>query len=947
MSIKVALSTLTLLLLICLPFDLATAQTILTGTVLDERTDEPLPGVEVSYTSSVTRTDAFGQFELSVGVTGGEDLQIAIIKDGYQRYDQEVSTGGSDRIDLGIIRLAASGSFDPTVTDEFIPTISLSSDDLDGGSGGAQNISGVLSSSRDAFVSAAAFTFGPARFNIRGYDAKYTAVQVNGMPVNDLETGRVFWNHWGGLNDVLRNRTNTIGLGASIFAYGGVGGASTIDTRATSQRKQLRFGYAISNRTYRNRVMATYSTGLLESGWAFSFSASRRWADEGFIEGTPYDAYSYFASIDRKLGQNALLNLTVFGAPIKRGRISGAIQEVYDLAGTNYYNANWGLQNGKKRNARIQNVHQPVFILRNDWDLSSKLKLTTSVGYQTGRTGSTALDWFDGPDPRPIYYRKLPSFFEGEVAQEIADLWATDINTRQINWDQLYQINYNSFQTIEDVDGIAGNSVTGLRSQYIIEDRRQDMSRLNLNTVLEAYANDHLTIQVGAQYQNQTTENYKLVDDLLGGEFYVNIDRFAEFINTDELFTAHNVDVPNQILRVGDRWGYDFNYEMRKANAWAQANFRYPKVDFFVAGSYGQSQTWRDGLVANGKFPESSAGESEKLSFDEIGVKGGLTYKINGRNYLLVNGAYQTQAPFARDLFVSPRTRNQTIDNPTEEKIVSVEGGYLMRSPNLKIRAIGYYTQFSDQVFNRSLFLDREIESGIDDVTGEPISLQGFTNYIMSNIETQHAGVELAVEAKITPEWRVTAVAAIGQYIYTDRPSAKITNDVLPSQFADEQTIYIKNYNVAGSPNEVFSLGLGYNSPNYWFANLNVNYFNGTWLDFFPERRTLNAISLANDPEVIQEVVTPDSELWDSILDQERTPSAMTVDFFGGKSWKIDDIFLYLNIGVNNLLDKRDFRTGGYEQFRFDFENKDVDRFPNNYFYSFGRNYFVSLSFRI
>eukprot|EP00903_Cladosiphon_okamuranus_P000114 g114.t1 len=639
--------------------------------------------------------------------------------------------------------MSASGSFDPTVTDEFIPTITLSSDDLGGGSGGAQNISGVLSSSRDAFVSAAAFTFGPARFNIRGYDAKYTSVLVNGMPVNDLETGRVFWNHWGGLNDVLRNRTNTIGLGASIFAYGGVGGASTIDTRAISQRKQLRFGYAISNRTYRNRLMATYSSGLLESGWAFSLSASRRWADEGYVEGTFYDAYSYFASVDRRLGDIGFLNFTVFGAPIKRGKISGATQEVYDLAGTNYYNANWGLQNGKVRNSRVQDIHQPVFMLRNDLDLSDKLKLSTTVGYQTGRTGNTALDWYDGPDPRPIYYRKLPSFFEGEVADQIADLWATDINTRQVNWDQIYQINYNSFQTIENANGIEGNTVSGLRSQYIVEDRRNDMSRLNANSVLEMYANEHLTIQVGAQYQNQTTENYKLVQDLLGGEFYLNVDRFAEFDSTG-IFVENNVDVPNQILREGDRWGYDYRYEMRKGGAWAQANFRYPKVDFFVAGSYGQSKTWRVGLIPNGKFPETSAGDSETVSFDEIGVK--------------------------------------------------------------------------------------------------------------------------------------------------------------------------------GTPNEVFTLGLNYNSPKYWFANINFNYFNGTWLDFFPERRTPEAVSYTDDPEVIQQVVTPDSDLWNSILDQERTPSAFTVDLFGGKSWKINDFFIYLNVGVNNLLDKQDFRTGGYEQFRFDFE---------------------------
>ncbi|MEL7222896.1 MAG: TonB-dependent receptor, partial [Bacteroidota bacterium] len=523
-------TTMALLLLICLPLTLATAQTVITGTVIDEQTNDLLPGVEVSLLTTTVTTDAFGTFEMNVIASEGE-YKLTIAREGYAVFLEDVTITGSSNIDLGTIAMSGSGGFDASITDELIPTISLSAEDLDGG-GGSQNISGVLTASRDAFVNAAAFTFGSARFNIRGYNAKYTSLLINGMPINDLETGRVSWNHWGGLNDVLRNRTNIIGLGASTFSYGGIGGASIIDTRASNQRKQLRVGYASSNRSYTSRLMATYSTGLLESGWAFSFSASRRWADEGYIEGTFYDAYSYFASVDRVLGDNATLNLTVFGAPVKRGKLSGAIQEVYDLAGTNYYNANWGFQEGKKRNSRVRNEHQPIVMLRNDWNITDKLQLTTTIGHQTGFTGNSALDWYDAPDPRPTYYRKLPSFFEGAQAQAVADLWATDPSVSQVNWDQIYQINYNNFETIENADGIEGNTVSGRRSQYVVEDRRTDITRTSANTILEFFVNDHLTIQFGATYQQQQTENFKVVEDFLGGDFYINIDRFAEFDST-------------------------------------------------------------------------------------------------------------------------------------------------------------------------------------------------------------------------------------------------------------------------------------------------------------------------------------------------------------------------------------------------------------------------------
>ncbi|MEM1216953.1 MAG: hypothetical protein AAGJ82_14760, partial [Bacteroidota bacterium] len=489
-----------LLLLSFMPFTLATAQTVITGVVVDERTEEPLPGVDVRAGATATVTDAFGAFELTVIGPSGSKVLLDIDNPGYTPYERSLALDSGNTIDVGKLRLASGGAIDESIADELIPVISIGADDLQGDGGGSQNISGVLSASRDAFLNAAAFTFGSAaRFNIRGYDAKYSAILLNGMPFNDQETGRISWNHWGGLNDMFRNRTNTIGLGASTFAYGGVGGASTIDTRASSHRKQTRISYALSNRSYRQRVMASYSTGMMANGWAVSASASRRWAQEGYIEGTFYDAYSYFLSVDRRLGDNLTLNLTTFGAPVKRGKLIGSVQEAYDLAGSNYYNANWGFQEGEKRNSRVRDEHQPVAMLRADWSISDKLNLTGTLGFQTGYTGNSALDWFDAPDPRPNFYRKLPSFYEGEVVDAVAEQWRTDVNTRQVDWTQMYQINYNSFATIENANG-SGQPVSGLRSQYIVEDRRTDVERASGNLVLEYFQSDNLTLQFGASH---------------------------------------------------------------------------------------------------------------------------------------------------------------------------------------------------------------------------------------------------------------------------------------------------------------------------------------------------------------------------------------------------------------------------------------------------------------
>ena len=236
--------------------------------------------------------------------------------------------------------------------------------------------------------------------------------------------------------------------------------------------------------------MLTHSTGLSKKGWAFSLSGSRRWAEEGYVPGTYYDGWSYFAAVDKRLGQNHLLSLTVFGAPTENGRQGAAVQEMMDLAGTHFYNPNWGFQNGKKRNASVGKTHQPVIMLNHDYRINNNTTLTTGIGYSFGDRSVTALDWYNAPDPRPDYYRYLPSYYNGVVNpdpyqyQQVLDLMKSDINTRQINWTRLYDANRASISTIQNANGIPGNTVTGKRSRYIIEDRIINTQRINFNTVI-------------------------------------------------------------------------------------------------------------------------------------------------------------------------------------------------------------------------------------------------------------------------------------------------------------------------------------------------------------------------------------------------------------------------------------------------------------------------------
>lgn len=380
------------------------AQTgLVTGRVADGESGKPLPSVTVKAGTQQAFTDADGIFNLGGLTIGGLIIEFSL--PGYAEVVQQVTV--SESTNLGTIKMLPSGIAE--VLSGGLSELSISSSDDDDASG--QNISGLLSSSNDIFVSTAAYTFGSAYFRMRGYDNDLGSTYIGNTPISDVETGRTTWALWGGLNDATRNKVSVNGLAPSSFSFGNLGGVANIIVRASQHRAQTKLTYSLTNRTYTNRVQITHSTGMMDNNWAVTISGSRRWGNGGYIKGTYYDAWAGFVGLERKLNDAHSLAFTVFAAPVRRGMQGGSVQEAYDLSGTNYYNPNWGYQEGKVRNARERIMEQPVLILNHFWKASERTKLTSSVSYLFGRTGTTALNWYNSADPRPDYYRYLPGYY--------------------------------------------------------------------------------------------------------------------------------------------------------------------------------------------------------------------------------------------------------------------------------------------------------------------------------------------------------------------------------------------------------------------------------------------------------------------------------------------------------------------------------------------------------
>lgn len=835
-----------------------------------------------------------------------------------------------DGQDTVITPLAApSDTVIAAVTDE-IPTVTLEDAETNDESGSDQGVSQILTAGRDPFASAASFNFSIARFRIRGYDNDYFETYMNGIPTEYIDNGFSSYNLWSALNDVTRNRQASLGLRPTTFSYGSIGGVYSVDSRAATQRKQLSVTIGTSNRTYDLRGGVTYGSGIMKGGWSVAVSLFGRWAKNGYIKGTPLQSVSYFASI-QKMFKNQSLCLTAFGVPTKQGKTSSATKEAIDLSGSTYYNPNWGLQNGKVRNARVEYRHQPVFILTHEWKPKENMNLMTAVGYSFGERSVSNFDrgFSSDIDPRPDYYKYLPSNIDDPQQQALAYQYLKENpNELQVDWDRLYQQNFNEAPSTI-------NGVTGKKAHYILGDDVSKHQRVNFNTVYNVSIKK-MDITAGLTYQFQKTNQFKRVEDLLGADFYHDVDRylFNDSLTNPSISYA-DLNNPNRVVKVGDKYGYNYDEVINKTSVWGQLADHLKHIDWFVAGEFSTTSQWRVGHYKAGVNPDNSEGKSKVFKSYDFNVKAGITYKINGRNYLYANGSYGTKAPYWSKIFISPRLSNETNSDVAGEKIGSVEAGYIFISPRIKIKATGYYTDFKDGS-NTIVFFDD--------------FYFGLGNYNITHINKVHYGGELGAEAQIYKGLSATLVVAAGNYKYTSRQLGTLTVDAQPDLVVKE-TIYTKNFKVANTPMQAYSLGLNYRSKKFWYVGATVNFFDQMWAEIAPTHRTDRAV----DGVVYQ------SDQWNNIINQERmNPKGQwTLDLSGGYSWKLKSTFkkmdgknsnkyyLVLNAGISNVTNNKKFLVNGREQLRFDYANRDATTYPAKYSYAYGINFFMNLTFRM
>ena len=807
-------------------------------------------------------------------------------------------------------------------------SISLSDDELNDDTSASDNISGLLNSSMDAFYRTAAYEFSSSFFKVRGLDSDNAIVHINGIKMNKLYNGRPQWSNWGGLNDVLRNQELSNGSIPLKYNFGGILGSNNINIRASEYGEGGRITYSSSNRSYSNRLMATYNSGMLEKGWAYSLSIGRRWGNEGYQDASFYDSNSAFLSVQKIFNSKHSLNLAAIYAPNRRGKVSPNTQEVYDLKGIKY-NEYWGYQDGEKRNSRVKRVVEPIILLNHDWSIDENSSLETSIGYQFGEMGNSRLDYAGGGNPSPAYYQDLPSYFladtngpdyEGAyIAQE------NFVNDGQINWNRIYDANIT-------------NNLSNLNAAYVLYEDRVDDTQLTINSAYNREINENIKITSSLNYRNLVSDNFAEISDMLGGYSYSNIDSFD---NLD-----YNLLSPNSIVSDGDKFKYHYKMNAEEISLFSMINFSYNKLEFYLAGDLTNTTYQRDGIFENEANAGNSSGKGEEIKFDGYGVKAGITYKFSGKHILDFNSAYLQKAPSIRNTFTNSRVNhnivgsdaNGLINNSpiTEEKVMSFDANYIFRTPIFTGRLTGFYSEVKDA--NEISFYYADGLVGFEDDSE-------FIQEILQGIDKKYLGVEFGVEAQIIPTVKLKGAASIGQYTYDNNPYLYLG--------ADNNTVAVgpsnlENYKIAGGPQRAYSVGFEYRDPDYWFIGVTSNFFTNTYVDVSPLTRTQN-FYLAQDGLPFNDY---DIDIARDLLRQEKFDDYMVVNMIGGKSWKIDDYFVGFFASINNILDQK-YRTGGFEQGRnanyqqlLQDTNKPKRVFGPKYWYGRGTNYFLNLYFR-
>jgi iron complex outermembrane receptor protein len=638
------------LLFVALFFITATVlgQTKITGMVVDEA-NQPLPGasVLVKGTTNGTSTGFDGKFSLQAKSNSG----VLVVS--YISYKTKEVSFSSSKNNLTIQLLEDAGSLEEIVivsnsfaidrkTPVAVSTIKAEEIEL---KLGTQEFPEILKSTPGVYATKSGGGYGDGRINLRGFNSENVAVMINGVPVNDMENGRVYWSNWAGLGDVTSAMQVQRGLGASKVAVPSIGGTINILTKTSDVEEGGNFGYSLANDGY-NKFGFTYSTGMMDNGVAVSVSASST-EGNGYVDGTSFKGFNYFINITKEFNDAHKLSLTAFGAKQRHGQRQNRhlISTFRASESGRKYNSDWGYKQGQKTNSEDNFYHKPQVSLNHYWNVSDKTFVSTAAYVSVGSGGGGG---FAGAN----------KFRFNDSDYRIGTLGT-------INFDKI--VNENVAQ------GTAG-------SESILRASRNDHVWYGVLSTLKTDVTEELTFLTGLDVRGYKGIHFTEVTDLLGGQYYLD---------------DSNLNNPNNQAQVGDKISYDNDGKVGWFGGFAQLEYSKNDLSGFISSNISNTSYQR---VDRFNYLDSDPGQtSEKFSFIGFGTKGGLNYNLDENHGVFANLGYFERAPYFNAIFTSFSSNTDTNQDAPNQKITSYELGYTLRTEKLTANVNIYRTQWKDR----------------------------------------------------------------------------------------------------------------------------------------------------------------------------------------------------------------------------------------------------------
>ncbi len=923
-----------ILMLLAAAFPSVAQTAAVSGTVIDASTGSPVSGATISIQEQgiTVTTGPAGDFRISTALPG--EAVLTVSAPGYAGGATQIRLYNDQSVNAGNVILIADDDndfieFNEDNNNELLFDESMLEDE----EGNSQAVTALTGASDNIYYKFTRYGYSPLYSNYRGVGSKYQETYINALPMNDLIRGGFTFSQLGGMTSrAFRNNTSTVGLAPSAYGFGGITGSQNFNTITDTYAPGFNGSLSYTNSNYNYRAMATYSTGLNENGFAFTISAIGRYAKEGIVPGTFYNAGGLFLSLEKLIDNKNSITLTAWGAPMQYANGKATVQEVYDLTGDNLYNPTWGWQNGKKRSDNIREKFDPTVMLT--WlHKGEKSTLNTSVAFRWVNFARTRLNYYKGNDPKPDYYKNLPSYFvygqdtpDWGLYDYYTNLWENNTgNIQQINWDAMYLAN--SLNNIEN-QSLPEDQQKG--SSYIQQMEHSNQFNFIAGTALNHRFSDYITFQAGVNFNYTRSADYMTIRDLLGGQFWVDVDPFSDrdmydpTANPDIL--QNDLDNPNRKVVKGDRFGYDYNIHAMKLQAWVQNQHNYAHWNINYGASFSWEEFYRYGHMRNGRAPENSLGKSKALDFEDFAVKAGVTYKLDGRNYFTVQAQYGTQAPLISDVYISPRIKDTTINDPKSQKTLSVDGQYTWNYRRFR-GSIGAYFINMDDAVERMGFYDE--------------SLNTFCNFALNGVKRQYKGIELGMAYKVLPSLTASFAGTYAKFQYKNNPMGmrSVENGLEPDQI---NQVYLKDYTCTSTPQLAFNVALDWQAPQMFFVNVNASYLADYYVKLaYPYHEKMPGIwDVANNVEEAQSIINAYAE-------QPKLDNQWVLNASIGKVLYVNrKLSLNFNLSVSNILNNKDLVINAFQQSRVDTKRYNVEAYPTKLQYAQGIKVYFNVGVR-